>query len=132
MEIQNDYRLVYLYYLADNEGRLKGKHKAEYERLKALYSIDKAKKESKDYLEELGYIEYKGCLGSDGEWKITDKERENPIAITQKGLDVLNKKIFKSETAKKLSKKDVIYLWLLALGLILTTVLWLLDRFLCI
>lgn len=101
---QNDYKLLYLYYLADKASELANKHRGEYKRLAGIYSIDKAKRESKDYLEELGYIHIKGRL-KHGEWVLTDEEQENPIEITQKGLDALDKNIFKSETAEKITEK---------------------------
>lgn len=101
---QNDYKLLYLYYLAGKEGKLKSRHKAEYKRLKVLYSIERAKQESKNNLEELGCIHIKGRL-EHGEWVLTYEEKENPIEITQKGLDALDKNIFKSETTEKITEK---------------------------
>lgn len=111
MEIQNDYRLVYLYCLADNEGKLKDNHKAEYERLKALYSIDKAKKETKEWLLDNEHICFtsEGYL-EDGEWVVTKEDKENPFKITQKGLDALDKKVFESETARKSLERELLTL----------------------
>lgn len=106
MKVQNDYKLLYLYYLGDNEGKLKIEHQSEYERLKALYSIDEAKQEAKDallksehiYSTQEGYFEH-------GDFILTKEDKENPFKITQKGLDALDKRVFESETAKKITEK---------------------------
>lgn len=111
MEIQNDYRLLYLYHLADNEGKLKDKHKTEFERLKALYSIDKAKKDAKEWLLDNEHIcsTEEGYLES-GSWVLTKEDKENPFKITQKGLDALDKKVFESETARKFLERELLTL----------------------
>ena len=106
MEIQNDYRLLYLYHLANNEGKLKDKHKAEYERLMLLYSIDEAERNAKKWLlkNEHIYSTQEGYL-EDRSWVLTKEDKENPFKITQKGLDALDKKVFESETAKQIAEK---------------------------